>query len=679
MYTSCLTLTRPVPDDPDGENHEGENMNRCHSAALGLGLLIALTSASGANDGIAARLAAVKDDAYDTDAVIVMDHTEVRVLENGIGESTSHRLLKILKESAIRGQAVQRFSFDPTTNRLELLAVRVHRADGSVEEAPVSDAVESPTAIYTIFWGNREKSIALPRLNVGDAVETRHVKVGFNVAYLSTPEPALEPPMPGHWYDESEFWSSLPIIEKRYTVRTPKDKPIQFGVYNGEVASSMRFEGNDLIYTFEKRDIPPFKREPDMVGAGDVGLKVVLATLGDWIEKSRWFHEKNEHAFAVTPEIRAKTEEIVARCSTDAEKITALNHWVAENVRYVGTSRGACEGYTTHDAAETFRDRGGVCKDKAGLLVAMLRAAGFESYIVMTQARAEVFPIPADQFNHAVTCVRGADGQLQLLDPTWMPKSRDNWSAMEAEQPVVYGVPEGLDLARAPYFPPEYNHAKWEAQSEISANGQLAARLAFTASGAPETMLRRRLHNRREGDYTLTAEDMLARFGPQAVMRSARLMSATDYSGPIKVDFDFTAEGYALGDGERRYFKLPAMNRLIEEAMNDVSGSQNSETRKYPVHLRATRLLTFEETIKLPPGWSVIEAPQAAQLDGAAASFRLEVEPTPGLLRYRVELAAKTHRIKPDDYAQYREAVKAFYKLLDQYVICQVEATSARR
>lgn len=654
---------------------------RFRCAIWGMSLALALAQAGAAADDITGRLAAVKDSDYDSDAVIVMDHTDVRVRDDGIGESTHHRVLKILKESAIRGQSVQRFGFDPTTNRLELKQVRIYRAGGAVEDVPVAAATEAPTAIWTIFWGNREKCLALPRLNVGDAVESEYTKIGFNVAYLAnpTPEASLQPPMPGHWYDEAEFWSNLPIIEKRYTVRTPKDKPIQFGVYNGELSSSVRFEGNDLVYTFEKRDIPVFKRESDMVGAGDVGLKVVLATLGDWVTKSRWFHEKNEPSFDITDEIRAKTKEVIANCATDDDKITALNHWVAENIRYVGTSRGACEGYTTHPASETYRDRGGVCKDKAGLLVAMLRAAGFESYIVMTQARAEVFPVPADQFNHAVASVRGKDGKLHLLDPTWMPRSRDNWSAMEPEQPVVYGVPEGMDLARSQYFPPEYNSANWTAQSEISAEGKLSTRFSFTAAGAPETMLRRRLHNRHESDYALTADEMLARFCPNATPRAVKLMSATDFSGPIKVDLDFTADGYALGDGDRRYFKLPALNRLIEDVMNDVAGTQNSDNRKYPVHLRATRLATFEETIKLPSGWTVVEAPQAAQMDGPAASFRLEIEPTPGALHYRAEFAAKTHRVKPEQYEQYKEAVKAFYKLVDQYVICSVEATSARR
>jgi len=131
-----------------------------------------------------------------------------------------------------------------------------------------------------------------------------------------------------------------------------------------------------------------------MASSSDVRCKLVLATLNDWHAKARWFHEANEPSFKTDVAIKAMVRELVGapdeKRMTDEEKIASLNHWVAENVRYVGNSRGAHEGYTTHPAIETFRDRGGVCKDKAGLLVAMLRVAGFDSYIVMTQAGTDV-------------------------------------------------------------------------------------------------------------------------------------------------------------------------------------------------------------------------------------------------------------------------------------------------
>ena len=118
-----------------------------------------------------------------------------------------------------------------------------------------------------------------------------------------------------------------------------------------------------------------------MVALDDCVPKLVIATLEDWFAKARWFHEVNEPQFDADDDIRAKVAEITEGLKTDDEIIAACTHWVADNIRYYGTKQGgACEGYTLHDSRVTFRDRGGVCKDKAGMLVTMLRVAGYEVY-----------------------------------------------------------------------------------------------------------------------------------------------------------------------------------------------------------------------------------------------------------------------------------------------------------
>ncbi|MBU0617709.1 MAG: DUF3857 and transglutaminase domain-containing protein, partial [Planctomycetes bacterium] len=422
-----------------------------------------------------ARIAAAGDaDKHDADAVVVLDATDVTVLDNGIGIATRRKIVKILRDAAIRSHAVQTFTYDPNTNRLELVAIRVYRADGTVEEIPLDGYIDQPQPSWLLYWGSKQFVVQLPRLEVGDAFETITELTGFNVAYLASEDEAalnalgepLKPPVPGHWHDEVHFWSGLPVIEQRYTVRVPKDKPLQYEVYNGEVRTEAKFDGDHIVYSFEKKDIEPFKSEPSMEATPNVGCKLLLATLPDWQSKGRWLHSVSEPQLEADNAIRAKVAEITAGLRTDEEKYTALNHWVAEYIRYAGTTRGMAEGYTIHDVKETFRDRLGVCKDKAGMLCGMLRVAGFESYTVMTMARQRVDVIPADQFNHCVTCIRQKDGSLVLLDPTWMVKSRDNWSTLEPDQHVVYGTPEGEPLSTSPYFPPEECLASWRATSE---------------------------------------------------------------------------------------------------------------------------------------------------------------------------------------------------------------------
>jgi len=641
-----------------------------------------------ADEDIKARIAAAGDAGkHDADAVVVVDWKDVTVRANGIGTAREHRVTKVLREAAIRHLAVQRFPFDPHTNRLDLIAVRVYRADGAVEEVPLESARKQPQTAWGIFWPTDQYLLEVPRLGVGDAVETIVEMTGFNVAYLAEEEErnaygvVLKPPVPGHWHDEAHFWTEgYPIIEKRYSVRLPKDKPLQYEVYNGELRPAVLFQGDQICYTFEKKDLKPVRPEPSMENWPNVETKLLLATLPSWEDKARWLYEVSEPQFEADDAIRAKVAEIIKDCQTDEEKYTALNHWVAENIRYAGTSRGMCEGYTVHRSIETFHDRCGVCKDKAGMLVTMLRVAGFDSFLVMTMARQRVDRIPADQFNHAVTCIRRPDGSLILLDPTWMPKSRDNWSTLEPEQHVVYGLPEGGGLAQSPYFPPEDCQASWKADTTITADNKLAGKLHFWANGAPETRFRRALAAMPPADRADYFERAFQRLGSNAAVNRLECTEPTDFSGPLTVAAEFEVDGYVLGQGPRRYLALPMLQQVFgDRTLYDLFGNTSAEKRRYGLKLLATRLGRFEETITLPANWNVTRQPDPVDIDGPAAGLHFSIQVEPGCIRYTCDLLVKKWTIPPDDYANFKQVIDKFEELAGRVITCEVEDADAQR
>ena len=155
---------------------------------------------------------------YHSDLVVVLDAKDVRVRPNGIGTARNHRIVKILRDGGIRRESTQILPFDPDTNRLDLIAIRIHRQDGSTDEIATSDCAIQPQTAWGIFWGTKQYLIDLPDLQVGDAVETITEMTGFNVAYLADQgrrraqlptAPFSSRPCPGHWHDEAHFWSSV--------------------------------------------------------------------------------------------------------------------------------------------------------------------------------------------------------------------------------------------------------------------------------------------------------------------------------------------------------------------------------------------------------------------------------------------------------------------------------------
>ena len=164
-----------------------------------------------------------------------------------------------------------------------------------------------------------------------------------------------------------------------------------------------------------------------MVDLFDVAPKLMMSSTPEWKDKSLWFHGVNEEygSFEPTPAAQKKVDELLAGVTDEIERIAILTHWVADNIRYSGISMGEGEGYTLHNTEMNFTDRCGVCKDKASLLIAMLRMAGFEAHPAMTMAGSRIETIPADHFNHCVAVVKLQNGTYIPLDPTWVPFNRE--------------------------------------------------------------------------------------------------------------------------------------------------------------------------------------------------------------------------------------------------------------
>ncbi len=621
----------------------------------------------------------------DAALVYVLDEADVYVQDSGLATTESCRLIKILTDAGARSQSVLRWEFDPDTYRVTVKAVRIHRKDETVEEVDLTSLIIQPTSFAQqgmIFWGNKQYLLPIPHLEIGDTLEIRVSKIGFNIAYLAgsgagsgggAGGETLIPPIPGHWHEVTLFQTRHPILKKRYSVHMPKDKPVQYEVYNGTLKSSLWFDDDYHVYTWEAEGIPAVKREPRMIALDDCVPKLVMATLEDWEAKSRWFYEVNEPQFDADDAIRAKVYEITAGLKTEEEKIVACTHWVADNVRYYGTKQsGAREGYTLHDSRNTFRDRGGVCKDKAGMLVTMLRVLGHEVYPALTMAGSRVEQIPADQFNHTITVMRNKDGSFRILDPTWVPLFRATWSSFEDLQGLVYGTPEGQDLTLSPHYEPEYNMRAVRSVGEIRDDGTLSTRITMDLHGGADNRLRRAVNGIPDPEKRAAFERAL-NIAPNAHLGDLEYIDPYDYTRDGYVDMKVSAEGYASGGNGVHMFRLPLLshplNRFFRASFLDPG---DLKERKYGLRFWATRLIRYEETLKLPAGWKVDHVPEPKTLDSASAGLSFEVTPGDGELTYRFEFRLKNGVVPAEDYPDYKKAIDTMNELSEEWIVCTV-------
>lgn len=607
--------------------------------------------------------------------LILFDSTKVDMQESGLTYVWSHTLTKVLNSKGALDLNVVKFGYDPQSAFVEIKKAIIYKKNGNTIELDLQRIMDYPAPARAIYWGAREKMLEVGHLEPGDAVEVVMFRKGFTYALLGSDDEKYIPPMRGHFYDIVEFFGPNPIKNKVYQVKIPKGKQLQYEFYNGEAQSSCLLEREKVVYTFSKKDILPIPSEPRMVALSDVAPKLLLSTSPDWYSKSTWFFSVNEDfgSFNFTPEIKAKVDDILKGAIDEMDSVSRLTHWCADEIRYSGISMGCGEGFTLHKGAMTFTDRCGVCKDKAGMLITMLRAAGFKSYPAMTMAGSRIDYIPADQFNHCVTVVKLKDGKYHLLDPTWVPFLRELWSSAEQQQQYLMGVPEGADLGTTPVSDPNNHYVKINGKATLQSNGTLVGQILITAEGQSDAAIRSIFRYSPKQNWYQNVERELLRIWPQAKVTGVNYSDPDDYLGAnIRVTIDYIIPEFALISGNTLMFTPLTAAGIFKSYQGQLSFETGLKERKYPFRDRCSRSVEINESIVLPEYKTMLRIPENAECHGDAASFKGGYELKQNQLVFH-ETAILGKRIyEATDWPAFKAVVEAQNKYSEKPVIIEL-------
>lgn len=595
------------------------------------------------------------------DIVTIFDSTNVVMEESGLSHVYVHKLYKVLTPAGGRDFNTVIMDYDPLSAYAEIREVKIYRRSGLMEkvDAPVLDY---PAPAHMIYWGARQKMVNIGRLEPGDAVEVVTYKKGFTYALLQNEDPDAKyiPPMRGHFYDIVPFWSEQPVQEKVYQVSVLTSKNLRYAVYHGTLDAKQKQNANRTVYTFTKKDILPISVPAHTLANNDIQTKLLLSTAQSWEAKSMWFYGVNEDygSFVPTDEVKAKVAELLKKAKSENDSISILTHWVADNMRYSGISMGEGEGFTLHKCEMNYTDRCGVCKDKAGLLIAMLRAAGFKAYAAMTMAGERIDDIPADQFNHCVTVVQRRNGNYQLLDPTWVPNLRELWSSAEQQQNYLMGLPKGAKLGLTPTSRAENHYVKMSAVTKLDQDGTLSGTVTVSAEGQSDQLVRRGIFSRRPADWKDNAERQFFALYPNAKLKSVKYTDNFTYlEHPVEITYKFSIPNYAtVGDEEIVVTPFLAKG-FFKYAMPEVGYDVSLEKRDYPFSDRCSRLVQLSETMTIPAGYTSVTMPKARSFKADAVSFDggYKLETSKVVFYENVRLGKRVY--EASDWPDYRQAV----------------------
>ena len=162
--------------------------------------------------------------------------------------------------------------------------------------------------------------------------------------------------------------------------------------------------------TVTGRDLPAVtrpERAPDITAEGAV-LRYAWGDLGSWEAVGRWYEGLLAQVPRGAEPVRNKARALIDGVPDKRRRIETLADFARRQVRYVAVEVGI-GGYRPNPPQQVIERLWGDCKDKALLLVDLLKEAGIEAYPALALLDPEgrvdrEFPSPF-QFNHEIVAV----------------------------------------------------------------------------------------------------------------------------------------------------------------------------------------------------------------------------------------------------------------------------------
>lgn len=552
---------------------------------------------------------------------------KVRFEADGRGQRDLTVRARIQSESAVREFGLLAYPFASSFESLDVLYVRVRKPDGTVVETPASDVQELDSAVSReapMYTDQREKHIAVKSLSVGDLLEA-------NLRWT-----IHDPIAPGHfWYDDSYFRAGI-CLKETIEINVPRNLSVK--LRNSGPQPSIREEGDRRIYAFqtsnlkepEESKIPAWEKDYHGVEPPDIQL----SSFSSWEDVGSWFASLVQPKLALTPEIRAKAEELTKGKTSDDEKLHALYDFVSTRFRYIGVGLGLGR-YTPHTAGEVLTNRYGDCKDKHTLFAALLQAVGIPAYPVLISSKYRLDPSVSSPslFDHVITAIPRGDSFL-LLDttPEVAPFGLLMRNIRDRQALVMPGTGPGR-LVTTPAEPPFLSHGRVRVDSSIDAHGTLDAKMRIEDRGDYEVALRLTYRSTPQNRWQELTQNLAAGMGFAGTVSDVSVAQPEDTSQPFWISFSYHRTDFP--DWKAHRILLPAPPFLLREL------TEEQKLSKDPLPLGSPQDVTYDTTVRLPKGFTPLVPEKVERKTDFAefsATYSLEKDVLHGTLHLKTLL-----------------------------------------
>lgn len=607
----------------------------------------------------------------DADEVQLDSATFVRYEADGTWFQVMDMASKILTEKGVEENRVISSWYTATTARAKISLVQLLKANGAIVDIDLTENTSEqidPSSMRSNIYDPNHKviKVTVPGLEIGDTLRVVMV------------DEMLKPRVPNSFSDIYGLEGMAPILHDTISIDAPAELPLKSIAVKSSVGDGPSFSQTEadgrILYHWEVSDVPQAFDEPDMPQMGQYVQRILVSTFEDWGEVSRWYWQLCQPRLAVTPAMEEMVASLVGSATEFDEKVRRIFDFVSSKVRYMGiTIEENAPGYEPHDVARTFEDRAGVCRDKAALLVAMLRAAGLEAFPVLIhvgQPKDEEVPLPF--FNHAITAVRNPSTQQYVLMDSTAENARDLLPAYLSNLNYLVATPEGDPLRLSATAPYTENLLSIFSTGEIAQDGTLYLNSDLTFTGFNDNVFRGHFLRLTPEIRRRLIEQLLGDLAPSVRLERLTILpeDLQNLNEPLRIRLSFSAPNYLIAplDDQGTLLNQPGTITMLDlprlapcfGIIHQLFSGATLEKRRFPFMVDSACGVSEQITLALPQNLRNESIPEYSMVDTDTLLWRRELSVQPGRLFFSSLFANHKVLYTPEEYHDLKQALKTF-------------------
>jgi tetratricopeptide (TPR) repeat protein len=600
-------------------------------------------------------------------AIILLADESFETFDDNTAVYDMHFLIKIFNDRGKEEFSEIQIGYDSTFEEVKLDYARTIKPDGTmvyVGEKNIRDV--SIYLNFPLYSNARARIISMPEVCDGAIIEYR-AKI-FHKQLVNKKDFVLN-----YVSQEGE-----PIKAAKFSVKVPQERSFKYKIINSKyntfsanLEPTVSTVENKKVFEWNIENVPEIIPESDMSPVSRVTPIIMMSTFEKWDDIYSWWYKLYKDKIEIDDNIKKKITELTKDKPTPLEKLRAIYNFCTQDIRYVAVEYGQA-GYEPHQARDIFQNKYGDCKDKAILLIAMLRSIGINAHPVLIGTYDNLNlneDLPSIAFNHCIAVVDFEGGYI-FMDPTGQTVPFGDLPSMDQDRLVFAILDDGYKIIPTPLFESGNNFSHMNMNVDIKEDESINATRQIETKGVFEHGQRYWLKFTKPKIIKETLEATANRIAPGSRLVNYKIENETDLDKDIVLEYEFNAPEYCTKADKKRL--LPQLGGI------NIS-SVVKEKRSYPIEYPNLFETAATMVISLPKNLVLQYLPENIKINSDWFEFENIYSKDGTSIIFYEKFKLKKKIVLQDEYEQYKGLVEDIARKINQNIILEEKPNAKKK